>query len=108
MERGEIPREMTRDLGYSERDLERFMSQLEERLADPGLDQSADVQAARRQFDSLLKGIQYDSAGQMRGGGQRERAASQSSGTDRRFVPPVYRLDMEAYQQKLSQEPARD
>ncbi|SFH67471.1 hypothetical protein [Planctomicrobium piriforme] len=102
LDRGQAPEDLLRELGYSEQDLERFMQRLEERLADPGLDKSAETDAARRQFESLLKGIQYDSTGQNRSGGERERKATQSSGSGNRPVPPEYRRDTEAYKQKLS------
>jgi len=104
MERGETPRELMEELGYTEQDLERFMQRLEQRLSDPGLDHSPEGEAARRQFDSILKGIDYDSAGQMRSGGNRERKASRSTGSGNRLAPPQYRPDSEAYKEKLSRE----
>jgi len=102
LERGETPQELMNELGYTEQDLERFMHRLQERLADPGLDRSPESEAARRQFDSILKGIDYGSSGEMRSGGERERKASQSSGSGNRLAPPQYRRDSEAYKERLS------
>ena len=104
LERGETPQELMNELGYTEQDLERFMHRLQERLADPGLDRSPESEAARRQFDSILKGIDYGSSGEMRGGGERERKASQSSGSGNRLAPPQYRRDSEAYKERLSRQ----
>ncbi|WP_437224369.1 hypothetical protein SH661x_003600 [Planctomicrobium sp. SH661] len=106
LERGETPEALMDQLGYTQQDLERFMQQLEQRLADPGLDQSAESAAARRQFESLLKGIDYNSSGQLREGGERERKASQSFGSGNRPAPPMYRKDSEAYKEKLNRQPS--
>ncbi len=104
LERGETPQELMDELGFNQQELETFMDRLEERLSDPGLDQTPETEAARRQFESLLKGIDYQSTGEVRGGGAKERSASQSLGSSNRPVPPEYRLDNEAYKRKLSQE----
>jgi hypothetical protein len=102
LQRGESPKELMDQLGYTEQELERFMERLEDRLADPGLDRSPDADAARRQFDSILKGIDYQGQSQLRDGGQKERQASESFGSGNRQAPPQYRRDSEAYKRKLS------
>lgn len=104
LERGETPQELMDELGYTQQDLERFMQRLQQRLSDPGLDHSPESEAARRQFDSILKGIDYRSSGQKRSGGAREREASQSAGSGNRLAPPQYRRDSEAYKEKLSRD----
>lgn len=102
LERGAKPEELMKELGFTDQDLDRFMNRLEERLADPGTDRSAESEAARRQFESILKGLQTGSGEQLRGSGDRERKASQSFGSGNRPIPPEYRRDTEAYKQKLS------
>lgn len=104
LERGETPQELMDELGYTQQDLERFMQKLEQRLADPGLDHSPESEAARRQFDSILKGIDYQSSGQKRAAGTHERKASRSAGSENRLAPPQYRRDSEAYKENLSRE----
>jgi collagen type III alpha len=104
LERGETPQELMDELGYTQQDLENFMRRLEERLADPGTDRSPEAESARRQFESLLQGIDYESRGEFRGGGDRQREASESFGTSRRPVPPEYRLDDEAYKRRTSRQ----
>ena len=102
LERGETPESLMNDLGYSQEDLEQFMKRLDEQLADPGTDRSPESEAARRQFESLLKGLSPSQERQMRSGGDRERKASQSSGSGNRPVPPQYRPNADAYKQKLN------
>jgi len=104
LERGESPGELMEDLGYTEQDLQQFMQRLEERLADPGLDQSAESESARRQFDSLLKGIDLNSEGALKEGGKRKRNAASGFGSKSRPVPPEYRKSSEAYRKRLSRE----
>ena len=89
-------------LGFNEQDLDQFMQRLEQRLADSGADQSAEAESARRQFDSLLKGTDYESTGARRDGGDGPRSASESFGTANRPVPPEYRKDVEAYKKKVN------
>jgi len=102
LERGQVPDSLMQELGYSEEDLGKFMNRLDERLADPGTDQSAESEAARRQFDSLLKGLSTGQSKQHRSGGERERKATQSTGSGSRPVPPEYRPGSDAYKQKLT------
>jgi hypothetical protein len=104
MQRGETPQELMDQLGYTEQDLERFMQRLNERLSDPGLDHSPETEAARRQFHSLLEGLDQQSQGQLRGGGDHERKASGGFGSGNRVVPPEYRRDNDAYKRKLFRE----
>jgi ElaB/YqjD/DUF883 family membrane-anchored ribosome-binding protein len=91
-------------LGFTEQDLQQFMQRLEQRLADQGTDQSPEAQAARRQFDALLKGSDYQSTGGRKDGGDAPREASQSFGTTNRPVPPEYRRDAETYRRRLSRQ----
>ena len=104
LERGETPQELLDDLGYTEEDLSRFMQRLEQRLNDTGADQSDAAAAARRQFDSLLRGIDYESAGEVRRGGDGPRKAASGFGAANRPVPPEYRGEQEAYKRRLSRE----
>jgi hypothetical protein len=104
LQRGETPQELMDRLGFTEQDLQQFMQRLEQRLADQGTDQSPEAQAARRQFDALLKGSDYQSTGGRKDGGDAPREASQSFGTTNRPVPPEYRRDAETYRRRLSRQ----
>ncbi|QDT33463.1 hypothetical protein [Thalassoglobus polymorphus] len=104
IERGETPQELMEQLGYTEKDLSSFMQRLEERLSDPGINKEAETEAARRQFDSLLKGLDYKSTGERRDGGDHERQAAEGFGGANRPVIPEYREEDEAFKRKLSRQ----
>ncbi len=104
IERGETPQELMEQLGYTEKDLSSFMQRLEERLSDPGINKEAETEAARRQFDSLLKGLDYQSTGERRDGGDHERQAAEGFGGANRPVIPEYRAEDEAFKRKLSRQ----
>ncbi|MCA9042932.1 MAG: hypothetical protein KDA69_01350, partial [Planctomycetaceae bacterium] len=104
LERGETPEKLMEKLDFTEEDLQNFMHRLEERLADEGADQSPEAQSARRQFESLLRGTDYESRGGRKDGGNGPREASQSFGSSNRPVPPEYQRDAEAYKKRLSRE----
>ncbi|WP_437186061.1 hypothetical protein SH668x_003189 [Planctomicrobium sp. SH668] len=104
MERGETPNELMDRLGYTEKDLDQFMQRLEQQLGDQGADQSPESAASRRQFETLLKGIDYQSSGQSKAGGTHERKASGSSGSSNRLAPPQYRRNTEAYKEMLNRQ----
>lgn len=103
LKRGETPQALKDELGFTDQDLERFMQRLQERLADPGLDRSPESESQRRQFESLLKGIQYQSSGQLRDGGTQPRNASDSQGSDNRPVPPALRPGSQEYRRRLNE-----
>ena len=102
LERGQKPQELMDELGFTDQDLDNFMQRLEERLADSGPNQTPESQAARRQFESLLKGIDYQSQGEVRRGGDGPREAAQGFGAANRPVPLEFRKQSEAYKRKLS------
>ena len=104
LERGETPEELMKQLDFTEQDLQNFMHRLEERLADEGTDQTAEAEAARRQFDTLLRGTDYQSEGGRKDGGNGPRKASQSFGSTSRPSPPEYKKDGEAYKKRLSKQ----
>ena len=104
IERGETPEELMEELGFSEQDLSTFMQRLEERLADPGINQNSDAESARRQFNQLLKGIDYNSTGERRDGGNQPRQSATGLGGSNRSVPPEYRIENEAYKRRLSRQ----
>ncbi len=104
LERGDAPADLKERLGFTDQDLEGFMNRLEERLADPGADRSAESDAARRQFESLLKGIDAQSKGDVRKGEDHERNAASGFAGPNRPVPPEYRLEDQGYKRKSSRE----
>lgn len=104
MQRGKSPEDLLEQLGYNEQDLRSFMHRLEERLADPGIDQSPASEAARRQFDTLLKGIDYGGSAGQRTGSERDRPAASGFGAENRPVPPEYRSEDEAFKRRLSRQ----
>ena len=102
LERGESPDDLQKQLGYTDEEMMRFMERLEERLSDPGLDQSAESAARRRQFESILRGIDYKSQGESRSGGDHEREASQGFSAGEGPVPPAFRRSTEGFRRKLN------
>ncbi len=78
------------------------MDRLQERLADNGDDNSPEAQARRRQFESLLKGINTETqTGRREAGAGSEKAAS-GFGAARRPAPPEYRAAEQRYRDSLS------
>ncbi|TWT42828.1 hypothetical protein KOR42_46320 [Thalassoglobus neptunius] len=104
LSRGEKPEDLLENTQFTPEELDRFLDRLEQRLADPGTDQSPDSQAQRRQFETLLRGIDYQSSGERRDGGDQERDAAQGFGSSNRPVPPEYRLEGESFQRRLSEQ----
>ena len=105
MSRGETPQDLLDKLGYTEEELDAFLKQLDQNLNKAGDESSPEAQARRRQFDELLKGVELDSPGELKSGGEHERQATQSSGSNRRPTPPKYKSADEAYKKRLQKAP---
>jgi hypothetical protein len=102
LERGEAPEELLDDLGWTEDKLRDFMGRLEQRLSDTGEDTSPEAEARRRQFETILEGIDYASEGQQRDAGDGPRESAQGFGSQRRPVPPEFQDQQYQYRQRLS------
>jgi hypothetical protein len=89
------------DLDVSDKELADFMRRLEERLADTGEDNSAEAQARRRQFDSILQSLKINGDSEDRKGDGSGSAAS-GFAAPRRPAPPEYRKAETQYKQRLS------
>lgn len=104
IERGEAPQDLLDDLGWTKEKLQGFMDRLEQRLADTGEDTSPEAQARRRQFETILEGIDYASEGQERNAEAGPREAAQGFGSQRRPIPPEYQKLQEQYRGRLSRQ----
>ena len=105
LSRGETPQDLLDQTGLNEAELDAFLKQLDQNLNKAGDESSPEAQARRRQFDELLKGVELDSPGELKSGGNQERKATESSGTNRRPAPPKYKSADEAYKKRLQKAP---
>lgn len=101
LSRGDVSQELLDDLGYTEDELDSFLKQLDERLNSANDASSPESQARQRQFEELLKGIDLESEGQFKSGGDQERKATESTGSNRRPAPNKYRQAAEEYNKRI-------
>jgi hypothetical protein len=106
LQRGEVSDELLEDLGWTEDNLRDFMSRLEQRLADTGEDQSPSAEARRRQFQEILRGLDYSAQSQRRDGSSGDRPVEEGFAAPRRPAPSEFRSDEEAFKKRLSRESA--
>ncbi len=103
LSRGEVDEETLQDLGWKDLgQLRKFVSRLEEGLADAPDDLSPEAQARRRQFEEILKSLRLDDQTETRtrGTGTERRVDQVDAG--RRPVPSSLRERYEAYTRSLS------
>jgi hypothetical protein len=106
LQRGDVSDDLLEDLGWTEDNLRDFMSRLEQRLADSGEDRSPAAEARRRQFQEVLRGLDYSAESQQREGGDGDRPVEEGFGAPRRPAPSEFRSDEEAFKKRLSRETA--
>ena len=104
LERGEVSPELLDELGWSEDNLRSFMQRLENRLADTGNDDSPEARARRRQFETLLRGVDFSSESTSREAGDGPRAREGGFNVQRRPAPSEFQADEEAFKKRLSRE----
>ena len=104
MARGETPEELLENTNFTESELDSFLQRLEDRLSDPGIDNSPQSEAQRRQFESLLKGIDYKSTGARRDGNNTNSESATGFGASNLPVPPEFRQEEKSYKSKLSRQ----
>jgi hypothetical protein len=105
LSRGEVDEETLQELGWKDLgQLKKFVSRLEEGLADSPDDMSPDAQARRRQFEEILKSLKLDAQTETRerGNGTERRVDQVDAG--RRPVPSSLRERYEAYTRSLSKQ----
>ncbi len=104
LQRGEVSPELLDELGWTEDNLRNFMQRLESRLADTGDDDSPEARARRRQFETLLRGIDFNSQSTAREAGDGPRSAEGGFNVQRRPAPSEFQADEEAFKKRLSRE----
>jgi hypothetical protein len=105
LERGEVDEELMQDLGWKDlKDLEKFVTQLEESLGDKRDDESAEALARRKQFEELLKSLRLGSETANREGGKTPERRIQQIDARRRPPPQELRELYEAYTKGLAKE----
>ena len=102
MERGKVDSDLLNELGFTRDELRDFLDRLEERLTDVADDATPEATARRRQFESTLKGIDFNNTGTRREGTAGPKTGASGFGAVRRPAPPEYRAAEEAYKRKLS------
>lgn len=102
LERGEIDPELQKELNFTDEELQSFMDRLQERLADNVDDNSPEAQARRRQFESLLKGINLQTETGARAGSDGTGQAASGFGASKRPAPREYQAAEKKYRESLS------
>lgn len=97
LDRGELDPNLMRELGVTEQDLHDFARRLEDRLADTGEETTPEALDRRRQFEEMLRGIDYRSSGERRDGSTRPREAAGGAAGIRRETPAEYREQERKY-----------
>jgi hypothetical protein len=103
LSRGDVDEETLQDLGWKDLgQLRKFVSRLEEGLADGPEDMSPEAQARRRQFEELLKSLRLDGQTELRSRGTGNDRRVDQVDAGRRPVPSALRERYEAYTRSLS------
>jgi hypothetical protein len=103
LSRGEVDEETLQDLGWKDLgQLRKFVSRLEEGLADTSDEQSPEAQARRRQFEEMLKSLRLDDQTETRARGTGTERRVDQVDAGRRPVPSSLRERYEAYTRSLS------
>lgn len=103
LSRGDVDEETLQDLGWKDLgQLRKFVSRLEEGLADGPEDISPEAQARRRQFEELLKSLRLDGQTELRSRGTGNDRRVDQVDVGRRPVPSALRERYEAYTRSLS------
>jgi hypothetical protein len=98
-----VDEETLQDLGWKDLgQLRKFVSRLEEGLADTSDDQSPEAQARRRQFEEMLKSLRLDDQTETRARGTGTERRVDQVDAGRRPVPSSLRERYEAYTRSLS------
>ncbi|RMG34102.1 MAG: hypothetical protein D6725_14835 [Planctomycetota bacterium] len=101
LERGEIDRRLLDRLGWTERDLRRFLDRMS-RSAAAQDDDSPEAEARRRQFEEMLKRVRLEGAERQRRDTRVDKTQIGTVTTRRVPVPPEYRELYEAYTRRLA------
>jgi hypothetical protein len=105
LRRGDVSPELLQELGWTEGKLRDFMERLDRRLSDTGEDQTPESQARRRQFDEILRGIEYSSEGARKTADAKDRPVTAGSGGVPRLPAPTeFQKAEELFQLKKSRE----
>jgi hypothetical protein len=91
LDRGEVDEDLKRQLGVTDDDLRDFARRLEERLAETGDGETPEARDRQRQFEEMLRGIDYGSTGARREASTQPREAAGGAAGVRRPAPAEYR-----------------
>jgi len=102
LERGDVDDDLKRQLGVSDEDLSRFAERLQQRLADTGADETPDARDRRRQFEEMLRGLDYSASGDSRAADATPGEAARGAGAVQRSTPAEYLNQERAVRERLS------
>ena len=103
LRRGEADQQLLDRLGWTEKDLQRFVDRTRQKLAEPPSESAAE-QARRRQFEEMLKSLDLRNSGGSRKAADVPEKTTTDFGERKLPVPPEYRRKFEQYSKKLSQQ----
>lgn len=102
IERGEVDRELLDELGWTEEQMKKFVERMQQQLEDKGDDNSPAAQARRRQFEEMLRNLDFSAKTQRRDDTNKDKQSGEAIGTSRRQAPAEYREAFERYTKRLS------
>lgn len=108
LERGEVSPELLDELGWTNKDVQRFADRLQRQLQGADKSETPESIARRRQFEEMLKGLDLQNTGTVRRGSEAPQRAAEGIGPRRIPIPAEYRDAYEAYRRSLSKRSNRD
>ncbi|MFV0446125.1 MAG: hypothetical protein ACK5Q5_21315 [Planctomycetaceae bacterium] len=102
LQRGTVDDDLKRQLGVDDADLQDFVSRLQERLSETGQAETPESRDQQRQFEELLRSIDFDSQGASRAADAGPREAARGAGGVKRSSPAEYREDERALRELLN------
>jgi hypothetical protein len=100
LNRGAVDENLKRQLGVNDADLQEFLRRMQERMSEPGTDESPEARFRRRQFEEMLRGIEYGSTGGTREAASTPGETTRGAGGVRRPTPPEYRDQERAFREQ--------
>ncbi len=105
LERGEVDQDLLKRLGWTEDRLENFVERMDQKINDPGEDNSPEGIARRKRFEEFLRSLELTASTKRKKAGDRVNRLGPNLQNDSQ-VPAEFREQYEAYTKSLSKEKA--
>ena len=102
LQRGDVDPALLKELGWTEKDMQKFADRLKHHLNAPTDDNSPQSRARRRQFEELLKSVNVPSRGTRRTGRARQTRKTDAINASDQAVPLQFREAVKLYRRNLT------